>query len=229
MILSAFVVYTTSSVIGSPDKMWELLTVASDLHPVAGNADGSYLTMRSEQGGFIGLVFVGAGFAAAVDSQLFQKAIAANPACTLWGYLLGGTSWFTIPFVLATTFGLTAAATEHLPSFPTYPNRMNEYEVASGLAMPYAAMSVMGNGGAFAVLLMVFMAVTSAMSSETVATTALLTYNLYQSYINPKATGSQLLRFSNMVVPGFAIVAASIAVGMNHAGFSVSFLITISG
>ncbi|KAL3420531.1 sodium symporter family protein [Phlyctema vagabunda] len=229
MMTSAFVVYTTSSVIGSSDKMWELLTEATELHPVAGNAEGSYLTMRSEQGGYIGLIFVGAGFAAAVDSQLFQKAIAADPAGTLGGYIAGGLSWFTIPFVLATTFGLTAAATEHLSSFPTYPNRMNAHEVAEGLAMPYAALAVMGNGGAIAVLLMVFMAVTSAMSSETVATTALLTYNLYQSYINPKATGKQLLRFSNFIVPGFAIVAASIAVGMNHAGFSVSFLITVSG
>lgn len=76
---------------------------------------------------------------------------------------------------------------------------------------------------------MVFMAVTSAMSSETVATTALLTYNLYQSYINPKATGKQLLRFSNFIVPGFALLASCIAVGMNHASISVSFLITISG
>jgi Na+/proline symporter len=178
---------------------------------------------------FYSLVFVGTGFAAAVDSQLFQKAIAADPAGTLGGYLLGGTSWFTIPFVLATTFGLAAAATEHLPSFPTYPNRMNEYEVSSGLALPYAALSIMGKGGGAAILLMVFMAVTSAMSSETVATTALLTYNLYQSYINPKATGKQLLRFSNMIVPGFAIVTAGIAAGLNHAGFSVSFLVTISG
>ncbi|RDW60681.1 sodium symporter [Coleophoma cylindrospora] len=229
MCMSAFVVYTTSSVIGSSDKMWELLTDASALHPIQGNAEGSYLTMRSVEGGYVGLVFVGAGFAAAVDSQLFQKAIAADPAGTLGGYLLGGTSWFTIPFVLATTFGLTAAATEHLSVFPTYPNRMNAYEVSSGLALPYGALAVMGKGGAAAILLMVFMAVTSAMSSETVATTALLTYNLYQSYINPKATGKQLLRFSNFIVPSFAIVAASIAVGMNHAGFSVSFLITISG
>lgn len=78
MLLSAFTVYSTSSIIGSSDKMWELLTVASTLHPVEGNAEGAYLTMRSEQGGFIGLIFVGAGFAAAVDSQLFQKAIAAE-------------------------------------------------------------------------------------------------------------------------------------------------------
>lgn len=73
--------------------MWDLLRTAGDLHPVAGNAEGSYLTMRSREGGFVGLIFVGAGFAAAVDSQLFQKAIAADPKATLWGYLIGGTSW----------------------------------------------------------------------------------------------------------------------------------------
>lgn len=229
MLTSAFIVYATSDIIGSSDRMWDLLTTASSLHPVSGNAEGSYMTMRSQEGGYIGLIFVGSGFAAAVDSQLFQKAIAADPASTLAGYLLGGTSWFTVPFVLASTFGLTAAATEHLSSFPTYPNRMNSYEVSSGLAMPYAALSVMGNGGAFAILLMVFMAVTSAMSSETVATTALLTYNFYHAYFNPKATGKQLLRFSNITVPLFAIFAACVATGLNHAGFSVSFLITVSG
>jgi Na+/proline symporter len=229
MLSSAFVVYSTSGIIGSSDKMWDLLTTAASLHPIEGNADGSYMTMRSQQGGYIGLIFVGSGFAAAVDSQLFQKAIAADPAGTLAGYVLGGTSWFTIPFVLASTFGLTAAATEHLSSFPTYPHRMNEYEVSAGLAMPYAALAVMGKGGAFAILLMVFMAVTSAMSSETVATTALLTYNVYHAYINPKATGKQLLRFSNIIVPLFAIFSACVATGLNHAGFSVSFLITASG
>lgn len=108
MLTSIFVVYTASDVIGSPGQMWELLREASVLHPVAGNAQGSYLTMKSEgmllktryrmistdfqiqEGGYIGLVFVGAGFAAAVDSQLFQKAIAASPRSTSGGYLLGG-------------------------------------------------------------------------------------------------------------------------------------------
>lgn len=104
---------------------------------------------------------------------------------------------------------------------------------------------VMGNGGAVAVLLMVFMAITSAMyshlpsfpgplltssrSSETVATTALLTYNVYQAYIHPSATTKQLKRFSEYSAVAFAIVAASIACGFNHAGFSVGFLITAIG
>jgi Na+/proline symporter len=112
--------------------MWYLLKQAAQLHPVEGNANGEYLTMNSKSGGYIGLIFIGSGFSAAIDSQLSQKAIAADPGSTLAGYLLGGSCWFTIPFVLATTFGLTAAATEHLPSFPTYPNRMTSYEVSTG-------------------------------------------------------------------------------------------------
>lgn len=76
--------------------------------------------------------------------------------------MVGGLCWFTIPFVLATTYGLTAAAVEHLPSFPTYPHRMSQSEVTSGMAMPYAAVAVMGKSGAGAIILMMFMAVTSA-------------------------------------------------------------------
>ena len=224
MLSALFTVYATSNVVGSPAKMFDLLREASQLHPIAGNQDGSYLTMKSQEGGFIGLVFVGAGFAAAVDSQLFQKAIAANPANTLGGYLIGGSSWFTIPFCLASTYGLLAAGTEHLPVFPTYPHRMNANEVASGMAMPYGALALMGKGGAIAILLMIFMAVTSAFSSETMATTALLTYDFYQAYLRPNATGKELIRFGHFVVPGFAIFIACLAVAFNHAGFNVSFL-----
>lgn len=185
--------------------------------------------MRSQEGGYVGLVFIGAGFAACVDSQLFQKAIASDPRTTSVGYIVGGLAWFTIPFVLASTYGLAAAALEQLPSWPTYPNRMNSYEVSSGLAMPYAAAAMMGNGGVVAILLMVFMAVTSAMSSETVATTALVTYNIYQAYIKPNASGRNLLYFSHFITVGFAIFCSSIAVAFNHGGFSVGFLITAIG
>lgn len=71
MLVSIFIIYVSSSQIGSPDRMYELLREAAQLHPVAGNAEGSYLTMKSPDGAYIGLIFIGAGFASAVDSQLF--------------------------------------------------------------------------------------------------------------------------------------------------------------
>ncbi|KAI0595332.1 Sodium:solute symporter family-domain-containing protein [Biscogniauxia sp. FL1348] len=229
MLLFLFVVYVSSDIVGSPRQLYDLLTEAANLHPVAGNEAGSYLTMKSDNGAYIGLIFIGAGFAAAVDSQLFQKAIAADPAATLPGYMLGGLCWFSIPFVLASTFGLAAAGIEHLPSFPTYPNRMSAEEVTAGLAMPFAAVALLGSGGAVGILIMMFMAVTSAMSSETVATAALCTYDIYKSYVNPDADSKRLVRVSHGVIVLFGVGVAAVSVGFNHAGLSVNYLITAIG
>lgn len=229
MLVTLFVAYCSSSAVGSIDRLYDLLQIAQTAHPIDGNADGAYLTMRSVQGGLFGLVIVGAGFSGCVDPQLSQKAIAANPSSTLLGYLLGGSAWFAIPFCLASTFGMLAAGLESLPIFPTYPNPMTATEVASGMAMPYAALAIMGKGGAMAILIMVFMAVTSAFSSETMALSALFTYDVYQAYINPAATGKQLSRVGHVVVPGFSIVVVGVAIGLAHAGFDVSFLITAVG
>ncbi|OJJ80832.1 sodium:solute symporter family protein [Aspergillus glaucus CBS 516.65] len=230
MLASLFAAYVSSSgVIGSPERLYKLLQEVATLHPVAGNEDGSYVTMKSDNGGYTGLVFIGAGFAAAVDSQLFQKAIAADPSATLSGYILGGLCWFTIPFVTATTFGLTAAATEHLPSFPTYPNRMTSDQVSSGMAMPFGAMALWGKGGAVAILISVLMAVTANMASETIANSALVTYDIYKAYINPAATGKQLVRVSHITIVAFDLVVPCIAIGLIHAGFNVDWLLKAIG
>ncbi len=46
----SFTAYATNEVLGSPKRVYELLVKAAEAHPVAGNADGSYLTMRSKEG-----------------------------------------------------------------------------------------------------------------------------------------------------------------------------------
>jgi hypothetical protein len=73
---------------------------------------------------------------------------------------------FAVPFLTATTMGLSALALESNPVFPTYPNRMNPADVSAGLVLPDAAVALLGKGGAIATLLIVFFAVTSALSSE---------------------------------------------------------------
>ncbi|KAF4634482.1 hypothetical protein G7Y89_g3624 [Cudoniella acicularis] len=97
MLTSMFVMYATSDAVGSPGRMWELLKAAADIRPVAGNEGGELLTMKSVEGGMIGLIFLGGGFSATVDSQLFQKAIAADPKSTVAGYLLGSLCWVGFP------------------------------------------------------------------------------------------------------------------------------------
>jgi Na+/proline symporter len=122
------------------------------------------------------------------DNGYYNKAIAASPVHALPGYILGGLSWFAIPWLCATTMGLSALALESNPAFPTFPNRMSDADVSAGLVLPYAAVALLGSGGAVCTLLIVFMAVTSASSSEYIAVSSIWTYDLYATYINPSGT-----------------------------------------
>lgn len=55
-----FSIYGTSDVVGSPGAMYDLLKKAADLAPVAGNAAGSYVTMKSNGGILFGGCTIGA-------------------------------------------------------------------------------------------------------------------------------------------------------------------------
>lgn len=221
--------YTTSDIVGSPGVLWEYLVDAGERRPVAGNRDGSLLTFNSVQGGLFGLVIFGSGWAAAVDSQLFQKAIAADHKTLISGYVLGGLCWFALPFCLSTTMGLLCAGLETHPSFPTYPELMTQEQISAGLVLPFAAEALMGRSGVAMVLTMVFMAVTAAFSSETIAIAAMVTHDFYKAYIDPNAKGKKLIFVSNTCVIVFGIVTVALGIGLSHAGFDVSFITTASG
>src|SRR6202048_3830856 len=122
--------------------------------------------MRSQEGAVFFVINIVGNFGAVFcDNGYYNKAIAASPVHALPGYILGGLSWFAIPWLTATTMGLSALALEGNPAFPTYPNPMPDADVSAGLVLPYAAVALLGSGGAVATLLIVFMAVTSASSS----------------------------------------------------------------
>lgn len=229
LLIFIFVTYATSDILGSPAALYDLLVKAAEEEPVAKNHNGSYLTMTSVNGGLFGLILAGAGWAAASDSQLMQKALAADPRYVLPAYTIGCLAWFSIPFALATTLGLACRGLENTPSFPTYPNKLSTQQVNDGLVMPIAAYTLMGKTGAGGVLTMIFMACTSAYSSEVVAVSSTLSHDIYKAYINPKATGKQLVLVSHSGVLGFFVICSGLAIGLAHAGFDVSFITTVSG
>ena len=49
-MLHAYSIFASSNVVGSPNKLYELLVAAAETWPVDGNHHGSYLTFRSRQG-----------------------------------------------------------------------------------------------------------------------------------------------------------------------------------
>lgn len=221
----AFSAYATNEVAGSPGKVWELLVDAARRHPVAGNEQGSYLTMRSQEGAIFFVINIVGNFGTVfLDNGYYNKAIAASPVDALPGYVMGGLSWFAIPWLCATTMGLAALALENNPVFPTYPSRMTHADVSAGLVLPYAAVALLGKGGAAATLLLVFMAVTSASSAELIAVSSIWTYDIYNTYINPKASGKFLIRMSHTACVVYAIALAGFSTGLFYAGVSMGYL-----
>jgi len=65
---------------------------------------------------------------------------------------------------------------------------MTSTEVSNGLVLPYAAIAVAGKGGAAAILLVTFMAVTSTLSAQVIAVSSILSFDVYRTYFNKAAT-----------------------------------------
>jgi urea-proton symporter len=181
-----------------------------------------------------------------LDNGYYNKAIAASPVDALPGYVMGGLSWFAIPWLCATTMGLAALALESNPIFPTYPHRIPNADVTAGLVLPNAAVALLGKGGAGATFLLVFMAVTSASSAELIAVSSIWTYDIYQTYINPKvcsttknrahpilttfqASGKFLIRMSHLSCVVYAVVMAGFATGLFYAGVGMGYLYLMMG
>lgn len=133
---------------------------------------------------------------------------------------MGGLSWFAIPWLAATTMGLAALALESSPSFPTYPLRMADADVTAGLVLPNAAVAMLGQGGAAATLILIFMAVTSASSAEFIAVSSIFTYDIYQTYFNPQASGKRLIYMAHLCVALYALILAAFSTALFcEAGF----------
>jgi Na+/proline symporter len=62
IIIFAMNVYAVNPLIGSIDKMYDLLQTASKIEPVAANAGGSYLTMASPDGVLFGVINIVGNF-----------------------------------------------------------------------------------------------------------------------------------------------------------------------
>ena len=188
--------------------------------PVKDNRGGSYLTMISKGGIIFGVINIVGNFGTVfVDQSYWQSAIAAKPSSSTKGYLLGGLVWFTIPFSLAT-------AMVSPPSPSTSPSPALRL---AGLVPPAAAVHFMGKGGAAAITIMLFMAITSTGSAEQIAVSSIVSYDIYRKYFNPKATGEDILRVSRIAIFGFGIFSGVLSIILEEIGLSLGFVYLMMG
>ncbi|KAK6198817.1 urea active transport protein [Scheffersomyces amazonensis] len=225
----AFSTFATNSQLGSPGKVWEIITALGETNPVEGNAGGSYLTLRSKGGGIFFVINITSGFGTVfLDNGYFNKAIAANPRAALPGYVCGSLAWFAIPCLISVTMGLAGLALQDTPSWPTA-QRLTPAQVSAGLVLPNAAVALLGTGGAVASLLLVFMACTSAFSAELISVSTIFTYDIYRGYIDPNAAGQRLIWVSHITVIIYTYVIAGFAIGLYYAGISMGYLFELMG
>jgi len=189
--------------------------------PVAGNSQGSYLTMLSADGLMFGIINIVGNFGTVfVDQSYWQSAIAARPSSAAKGYLLGGICWFAIPFSLATSLGLASTALM-LP--------INSGEAGSGLVPPAVADHLLGTAGAVLILIMLFMAIVSTGSAESIAVSSLIAYDIYREYFNPEATGKQILWVSRIVIVCFGIFMGLFSIALNAMGLNLGWVYLFMG
>ncbi|KAG5421700.1 DUR3 [Candida metapsilosis] len=204
IIIFAFSTWATNHKLGSPGVVWDMIMKLADTKPVEGNHDGSFLTFNS------------------------KRLSSIHPVSAYKGYILGSLAWLPIPAFCSLTLGFAALALEHTDYWPLG-RPMTSDEVAAGLVLPNAASALLGKGGAVLALIMIYMAVTSAMSSELIAVSTITTYDIYRTYINPNASGKKLIFISHISCAVFAYAMAGFAIGLYYANVSMGFLYELMG
>ena len=86
-------------------------------------------------------------------------------------------------------------------------------EAGDGLVPPAVAVELLGNSGAALILIMLFMAIVSTGSAESIAVSSLVVYDVYREYMNKDATGDQILFVSRVVIVGFGLFMGVFAMG----------------
>lgn len=106
---------------------------------------------------------------------------------------------------------------------------MTTSEVSGGLVLPYAAMTIAGKGGAAAVLLMTFMAVTSTLSAQVIAVSSILSFDVYREYFKKSATDRDLIQSSHFGVIFFAAFSAGFSTMLHYVGIDLGWTLYMLG
>ncbi|KAK7421584.1 hypothetical protein QQX98_002051 [Neonectria punicea] len=231
IIICFFTIKTfTVPEIGSPAGLYDLIVEAGKAHPVAGNEDGSYLTMTSKGAILFGIIHVLANFGLVImDTGFFAKAFSAAPQAVVPGYIIGGIAYFAIPWCLGTLMSFSALGLEGTERFPTFPRRMSTVEISNGLVLPYAAIALAGKGGAVAVLLITFMAVTSTISAQVISVSSIISFDIYRQYFNRAATDRDAIRWSHFGVVFFGLFSASFSTALYYGNVDLGWTLYMLG
>ena len=102
-------------------------------------------------------------------------------------------------------------------------------EAGSGLVPPAVATELLGDAGAALILIMLFMAIVSTGSAESIAVSSLIAYDIYCQYLNPEATGQQILWVSRVVIVVFGLFMGCFAIILFEIGLNLGWVYLFMG
>jgi Na+/proline symporter len=79
------------------------------------------------------------------------------------------------------------------------------------------------------ILIMLFMAIVSTGSAESIAVSSLVAYDIYREYINPEATGAQILFVSRVVVCAFGLIMGALSILLFEIGLNLGWVYLFMG
>ncbi|KAF1356999.1 SSS family solute:Na+ symporter [Delphinella strobiligena] len=207
----------TSEHIGGISGLYEKVKATDDY--ISGNYEGSLLTMKSKSSVLFGLVLKFGNLALVLmDTAFWQKSFASEVHSTVPAYDLVSVVIIAIPWCTGTIIGLSARAIEKTPIWFDYPNTLTDTQVNSGLVMPYVLRSILGKGATTGLLVLVFMAITSTVSSSMIAVSSIISLDFFRTYINPRASDRKTLQVSHWGVVFHGCFMAGFAIMLEYAG-----------
>ncbi|KAI9690884.1 MAG: hypothetical protein M1822_008504 [Bathelium mastoideum] len=207
----------TNEHIGGFSGLYEKVKAANDYIP--GNYEGSLLTMKSKSSVLFGLVLKFGNLALVLmDTAFWQKSFASEVNSTVPAYNLVSIVILAIPWCTGTIIGLSARAIEKTPVWFDYPNTLTTTQVNSGLVMPYVLRSLLGKGATTGLLVLIFMAITSTVSSSMIAVSSIISLDFFRTYINPRASDRKILQVSHWGVAFHGCFMAGFAIMLEYAG-----------
>jgi Na+/proline symporter len=93
-----------------------------------------------------------------------------------------------------------------------------------GMVMPYTLKALLGDKAIIGFFFLLFMALTSTISSSMIAVSSILSYDLYKTYFNPKVTDKQLVRVSHLTVVIHGVFITGISIALNYGGANMTWI-----
>ncbi|KAH8426556.1 sodium:solute symporter family protein [Aspergillus melleus] len=225
LIIYFTIAILTHDAIGGLYGLYDKVQALSDDNFIPGNFKGSLLTMKSHDAIMWGLILKFGNLALVVmDTAFWQKSFATEVKATVPGYNIAAVAIFGVPWGLGTVIGLAARVLHDTPLFPTYPGEFTESEVLTGFVMPYAIQACIGEKGVIAFVVMLFMALTSTVSSSMIAVSSILSFDVYKTYINPRASDKRIIRVSHLSVVFHAIFITAFSIVLNYGGANMTWI-----